>query len=129
MSGLILLEKERGEGLIQPTIVDERLTACIMSHQIGDITGTLGVETMSSSDQTLEKEKRAFQRIRPELLSHETYRNKFVAITDGKVVDVDSDRSLLVERVYSRCGYIPFYVGQVTEAKKMLRRLPSPRRM
>ncbi len=35
------------------------------------------------------------------------YRNKYVAIWHGKVVDADYDRVVLTERVYSAHGYNP----------------------
>lgn len=96
-----------------------------MAPQIAD----LEAKTMSSPDRIVDREKNVFLKIKSKLLSNEVYANKFVAVVDGEIVDSDIDRSALVERIYSRFGYIPFYVGQVTTTQKKPRRLPSPRRV
>jgi hypothetical protein len=71
------------------------------------------------------KERRAFQRLRPSLLR--TYLGKYVAIHQGKVVDSGKDQIKLALRAYARFGYIPIYVGQVLAEPPPSVRIPSPR--
>ena len=78
--------------------------------------------TRARSDETFERERAAFERLKPELLK--THRGKFVAVVNEQVVDVDSDRVKLVLRVYDRFGYRPIYVQLVKEHPPRLR-LPS----
>jgi hypothetical protein len=66
-----------------------------------------------------EREYQAFLRLLPGLLL--THRGKFVAIHDGQVVDSDTDEVALVLRVQARVGYIPLYVGLVTEQPLVVR--------
>jgi hypothetical protein len=93
------------------------------------VASSLTTKAVSPSEQIFEREKDIFLQIKPKLLNDKDYSNKFVAIINGKIADSDSDRSALVERVYSRFGYIPLYIGQVTTTQKRYRRLPSPRRV
>ena len=78
--------------------------------------------TRAGSDETFERERAAFERLKPELLK--THRGKFVAVVNEQVVDVDTDRVKLVLRVYDRFGYRPIYVQLVEEHPPRLR-LPS----
>lgn len=78
--------------------------------------------TRTESDETFERERTAFERLKPKLLK--THRGKFVAVVNEQVVDVDTDRVKLVLRVYDRFGYRPIYV-QLVEEHLPRRRLPS----
>jgi PHD/YefM family antitoxin component YafN of YafNO toxin-antitoxin module len=78
--------------------------------------------TRTESDETFERERAAFERLKPKLLK--THRGKFVAVVNEQVVDVDTDRVKLVLRVYDRFGYRPIYVQLVKEHLPR-RRLPS----
>ena len=78
--------------------------------------------TRTESDETFERERAAFERLKPELLK--THRGQFVAVVNEQVVDVDTDRVKLVLRVYDRFGYRPIYV-QLVEEHLPRRRLPS----
>jgi hypothetical protein len=60
-----------------------------------------------------EREYRAFQRLLPELLL--THKGKYVGIHEGKLVDADDDDIVLVHRMHDRVGYVPIYVGLVTD--------------
>ena len=73
-------------------------------------------------DEAFERERAAFERLKPELLK--TYRGKFVAVVNEQVADVDTDRVKLVLRVYDRFGYRPIYVQLVEEHLPRLH-LPS----
>jgi hypothetical protein len=72
-----------------------------------------------------EREYRAFKRLRPSLLR--TYRNKYVAVHEEKVVDSGEDEIALGLRVYARFGYVPIYVGRVSDQPQRVVRIPSPR--
>jgi hypothetical protein len=65
-----------------------------------------------------EKERKQFMALKGRLLADRTYESKFVAIINGTVADSDLDRSKLMERIYSTRGYVPVYVGKVSERKR-----------
>ena len=44
------------------------------------------------------------------------YGEEFVAIWEERVVDHDTDRSRLAERVYGRFGFVPIYIDQPSES-------------
>jgi hypothetical protein len=66
-----------------------------------------------------EREHQAFLRLLPELLA--THRGKFVAVHEGQVVDTDLDEVGLILRVQARVGYVPIYVGLVTDQPSVIR--------
>jgi hypothetical protein len=66
-----------------------------------------------------EREYRAFLRLLPELLA--THRGQYVAIHEGQVVDSDPDDVALILRVQARVGYVPLYVGRVTDQRLVIR--------
>lgn len=72
--------------------------------------------------QRLEPERKAFQRLLPDLLK--THRGQFVAVHGGQVVDADADESALASRVIAR-GYDPVYIQEVREEPRIYE-LPSP---
>jgi antitoxin (DNA-binding transcriptional repressor) of toxin-antitoxin stability system len=78
--------------------------------------------TRAVSDEAFERERAAFERLKPELLK--THHGKFVAVVNEQVVDMDIDRVKLILRVYDRFGYRPIYV-QLVEEHPPRRRLPS----
>jgi hypothetical protein len=82
---------------------------------------------MSNISELFIKEKDAFLKIKDELLGHETYRGKFVAIYEGKVVDFAENKKELAKRVYRRFGYIPIYIGKV-EKEQVVGEMSSPER-
>lgn len=59
----------------------------------------------------LEPERKAFQRLLPELLK--THRGQFVAIYEGQVIDADPDNLVLAQRVHA-LGYHPVYIQKVS---------------
>lgn len=70
----------------------------------------------------LEEERAAFLRLRDELLK--TYKDLFVAIHGGQVVDYDADNLALAQRMYAQ-GYRPVYIQRVSEEPRTVE-LPSP---
>jgi Family of unknown function (DUF5678) len=72
-----------------------------------------------------QREYEAFQKMLPELLQH--YRDKYVAIHEGKVVDFGNDQIEVAMRAYKTFGYVPIYVGLVTDQPIPPVRIPSPR--
>lgn len=68
-----------------------------------------------------EREHQAFLRLLPKLLT--THAGKYVAIHDGKVIDVDTDEVALIRRVHARIGYVPIHVALVRE-KPPISRVP-----
>lgn len=86
------------------------------------------MELVLTPEQIVARERSAFLEMKPRLLGSAEYPNKFVAIINGTPVDSDNDKGALVERIYATRGYIPVFIGKVTEEQKRYRRLPSPRR-
>jgi hypothetical protein len=61
----------------------------------------------------------------PELLK--SYRDQFVAIHDGIVVESGPDKLDVAGRAYARFGYVPIYVSKVTDQPQPPIRVPSAR--
>ena len=72
-----------------------------------------------------EREYRAFLHLLPELLA--THEGKFVAVHKGEVVDSDTDDVALILRVQAKFGYVPLYVGLVTQQQPIVRIPHYPR--
>ena len=66
-----------------------------------------------------EREYRAFLNLLPKLLV--TYAGKFVAIHQEQVVDSDTNDIVLIQRVHGKIGYVPIYVGLVSEHPHLVR--------
>ena len=81
-------------------------------------------EAPSRNDQW-DRERLAFLGMQPALM--QSYPGKHVAIHDGEVVDSDVNEVQLGMRVYGKYGYIPIYVGLVTETPVSPLRMTSPR--
>jgi hypothetical protein len=78
-------------------------------------------------EEIFEKERAAFLRLKKKLIGDANYSDKYVAIVGGRMVDSDSDKILLANRVYSKFGYIAMYIGKVTRKERILE-YPSPER-
>ncbi len=72
-----------------------------------------------------EQERSAYWRLLPSLLPQ--YRGQYVAIHEGRVVDSGSDQLELAMRMYQRFGYVPIYVGHVSDDPVRTLRVPTPR--
>ena len=64
-----------------------------------------------------EQDLEAFEQLKPELLR--THRGQWVAIYRGEVIEIGPVRSQVLDRVYSKLGYVPVYVQQVEEKPKV----------
>lgn len=72
-----------------------------------------------------ESELQAFTRLLPQLLP--THRGQFVAVHEGRVVETGADKLDVAMRAYGRFGYVPIYVGLVSERPLPPERLPHRR--
>jgi hypothetical protein len=68
------------------------------------------------------REHQAFRHLLPELLKK--YPGQYVAIHEGQVVETGEDKLAVAGRAYARCGYVPIYVGLVTNQATPLVRIP-----
>ncbi|MEW6620546.1 MAG: DUF5678 domain-containing protein [bacterium] len=77
-------------------------------------------------------EEKAFYKMKDEL--YEKYPEKWVAISGGKVIDVDEDDGRLAERVYKKPG-LTIYINKLTKESRLaflsspigLHEIPSPK--
>lgn len=83
----------------------------------------VGVEDRHDGSEDLTASIRWYEKNRPQLFRR--YRNAYVAIHDGKVVDHDRDFNALASRVFARFGPRPVFIPKVTEEDRLIR-LPSP---
>jgi hypothetical protein len=72
-----------------------------------------------------DREYRAFLRMMPGLLA--THRGKFVAVHEGQLVQSGDDQIDVALAAYRMYGYLPIFVGQVTDAPIAPLRVASPR--
>ena len=72
-----------------------------------------------------EEEQGAFLRLLPTLLA--THRGRYVAVHHGCVIAEGPEQVEVAKQAYARAGYVPIYVGLVTEEPSRPVRLPSPR--
>jgi len=72
---------------------------------------------------SFDEERAAFYEMKDALL--DTYAGQYVAVRNGHVVDSGSDPVDLAMRVYARFGYVPIYVGLVSEEPEVVE-FPSP---
>lgn len=78
-----------------------------------------------ASDSKWESERQAFRMMRTSLMSR--YRGQYVAVHEGEVVESGEDQAIVAIRAYERCGYVPIYVGLVSDERPLTVRMPSPR--
>jgi hypothetical protein len=83
------------------------------------------IQLLPGSDPKWEREYRKFLQLRPSLLPK--YRGKYVAIHQGKVVESGDDQLAVALRAYAKHGYVPIYVGLVSDDPPKTARIPSPR--
>jgi hypothetical protein len=62
-----------------------------------------------------EKERKAFNRLLPKLLKIGEYRNKYVLICDGRIVDYDINEHELYKRASKLYKNTVFFIGKVTD--------------
>ncbi len=71
------------------------------------------------------RERRAFTGLLPTLMT--SHRGQYVAVHGGNVVVSGPDKLAVARQAYDRVGYVPIYVGRVTDAAEPPVRIPSPR--
>jgi len=72
---------------------------------------------------TFEKEKRAFERLKPELMKN--HHGEYVVIRDGKAVLFGRNKTELARKAYEKFGYRPLYIGLVQEEPEVVH-IPTP---
>jgi hypothetical protein len=70
-----------------------------------------------------EQERQAFRRMLPELLK--SHPGQYVAVHEGRVVDSGGDKVTVAWRAYEKYGYVPIYVGLVSDRPPPPVRMPS----
>lgn len=83
------------------------------------------LERLADGMSKWEQERSAYWRLLPTLVSR--YRDQYVAVHEGQVVDSGADQVELALRVYRRFGYVPIYVGLVSDDPVRMLRVPTPR--
>lgn len=71
-----------------------------------------------------QREKKAFERLKPELLK--THRGEYVVIREEKAVLMGHNKIELVKKAYRKFGYKPLYIGLVEEEPEVVY-IPTPR--
>lgn len=84
-----------------------------------------GAETPAPPEDELRESMEWYEDNRETLL--ESYREEYVAIVDGGIVDHDTDFESLATRVFDRFGQRPIFMPRVTEGPERAR-FRSPRR-
>lgn len=72
-----------------------------------------------------DREKAAFRALLPSLL--DDHRGRYVAIHEGVVVASGDDQLRTAREAYAKFGYVPIYVGLVTDQPPPQLRVPTPR--
>ena len=83
------------------------------------------IDSAAIDESPWERERRAFDRLLPSLLG--THLGQYVAVHNGTIIASGSDRITVAVQGYQRVGYVPLYVGLVSEGPSRKVRLPSPR--
>ncbi|MEY2427481.1 MAG: hypothetical protein QOJ40_366 [Verrucomicrobiota bacterium] len=71
----------------------------------------------------VDAERRAFERQRVQLMRR--YAGEYVALSDERVVDHDTDDEALAARMFKKLGETPFYIARLEETPSVFE-LPSP---
>ena len=85
------------------------------------------IPIQAAADPKWLREYKAFLGLLPALLS--THRRQYVAVHDGQVVASGDEQIEVALRAYRTHGYVPIYVGLVSDEPPRLVRVPSPRRV
>ncbi len=80
--------------------------------------------TTKTSD-AWETEHRAFLRLLPALLA--THEGQYITVYQGRVIAEGRDQVEVAKQAYAQAGYVPIYVGLVTQEHSAPARIPSPR--
>jgi hypothetical protein len=72
-----------------------------------------------------EENRAAFFRLVPSLLAES--RGNYAAVHQGRVIALGPDQLEVAKAAYAQVGYLPVYVGLVTDEPPRPVRIPSPR--
>ena len=75
--------------------------------------GIMPAPAKTEGNAGFERERAAFERLKPELLKQ--YPERVVAVVGGQVVEIGDDELEVFDRVHARFGNISMYVQKVTE--------------
>lgn len=67
------------------------------------------------SIEKIKSEKLAFSNKKQELMNDPNYKEKYVAVLDGNIIDSDLDFKELTNRVYKEHGYVPILIEKIEE--------------
>jgi dCTP deaminase len=106
--------------------------AVMLIRQLAAISPSLRLEEMPTLPQIelpkglviFQREKRAFERLKPELLK--THRGQYVVIRDQKAVMFGHNKTELAKQAYEKFGYVPLYIGLVEEEPEVIH-FPTPK--
>ncbi len=73
----------------------------------------------------LEEAANLFESMKESLLADDSYRDKYVALKAGELVDMDADEFTLVERVHREYPDALVFIGHVTRENPVFE-MPSP---
>jgi hypothetical protein len=138
MSGYAHFEPEECFGLFEPKlfqntvgiqdIIDKRLTNQVSLSSSITVAQSYAIKVSPALDQTFEANKNSFLKLKENLLQDKNFLDKFIVIKNGEMIDSDFDRSVLAERVYTKYGYIPIFIGKIMKENKY-KELPSPEKV
>lgn len=80
--------------------------------------------TLPQVPEIFEREKRAFEKLKPELLK--THHGEYVIIREGKAVLFGQNKAKLAAQAYHQFGYGPLYIGLIQEEPEVAY-IPTPR--
>jgi hypothetical protein len=83
------------------------------------------IDPHPAADSKWDRERQAFLRLRPGLL--QSHGGQYVAVHEGSVVDSGTDEVALGLRVYAKYGYVPIFVGLVSDSPLRAVRVSSRR--
>jgi len=78
-------------------------------------------ELTSPDDIEFEKDKKVFGQLKAQFLKEGKYVDQYIAIVHEKLEGVGDDNAKLVREMYDKFGYIPLYVGKVTEIERFIK--------
>lgn len=91
-----------------------------------DIQPAPTISAGSPPNEKWQREYEAFRRLLPSLTKD--YRDQYVAIHNGQTVAHGQDQIQVAMEAYQQHGYLPIYVGLVSEEPMPVHRIPSPRK-
>jgi len=103
--------------VVNPTTSNESATSYDSKEYIIEVTTGHPLDSL----QKILQEKKIFDTMKPKLLADPNYRDKYVAIYNGQLLDSDSDWATLAERVYHTHGYHPMLIEKVTTKSTKVR--------